>query len=55
MAKKSGENRIVITLRSTESGHTYTTVKNKRNDPTRIELKKYDPVQRKHVTYKETK
>jgi large subunit ribosomal protein L33 len=55
MAKKSGENRIVITLRSPESGHTYTTVKNKRNDPARIELKKYDPVVRKHVTYKESK
>jgi large subunit ribosomal protein L33 len=55
MAKKSGENRIIITLRSTESGHAYTTVKNKRNDPTRIELKKYDPVLRKHVTFKESK
>jgi large subunit ribosomal protein L33 len=52
---KSSENRIVITLRSSESGHTYTTVKNKRNDPSRIELKKYDPVVRKHVLFKETK
>lgn len=55
MAKKSSENRIIINLRSTESGYTYTTVKNKRNDASRIELKKYDPTLRKHVTFKETK
>lgn len=55
MAKKSSENRLVITLRSTESGHSYTTTKNKRNDPTRIELKKYDPVLRRHTLYKEAK
>jgi large subunit ribosomal protein L33 len=54
MAKKN-ENRIVITLRSSESGHTYTTTKNKRNTQARIELKKYDPVLRKHVSYRETK
>ena len=55
MAKKSGENRIIITMRSSESGHSYVTYKNKRNDPTRIELKKYDPTVRKHVLFKETK
>jgi large subunit ribosomal protein L33 len=55
MAKKSGENRIIIKLKSSESGHTYTTRKNKRNDPNRLELKKYDPVVRRHVTYRETK
>ena len=55
MAKKNSEARTVITLRSSESGHSYTTSKNKRNDPTRIELKKYDPIVRRHVTYKETK
>jgi large subunit ribosomal protein L33 len=30
-------------------------MKNKRNDPARIELKKYDPVVRRHVTYREAK
>lgn len=54
MAAKKG-NRIVIKLKSSESGHTYTTMKNRRNDPSRIELKKYDPIVRKHVAYKETK
>ncbi len=53
MAKK--DNRIIITLRSTESAHTYTTTKNKINTPGRIELKKYDPVVRRHVLYKESK
>jgi large subunit ribosomal protein L33 len=54
MASKKG-NRIVIKLKSAESGHTYTTMKNRRNDPSRIELRKYDPIVRKHVTYRETK
>lgn len=53
MAKKG--NRIVIKLKSTESGHTYTTEKNRRNDTARIELRKYDPTVRRHVAYRETK
>jgi large subunit ribosomal protein L33 len=55
MAKKGGENRIVIRLKSSESGFTYTTTKNKKNDPTRIERMKYDPTVRKHVLFKEAK
>jgi large subunit ribosomal protein L33 len=54
MASKKG-NRIVIKLRSTESGHTYTTLKNRKNDPNRLELRRYDPTVRKHVAYRETK
>ncbi|MBE2281452.1 MAG: 50S ribosomal protein L33 [Ignavibacteriaceae bacterium] len=54
MAKKTGI-RIQITLLSSESPHTYTTMKNKRNDPDRMQIKKYDPVVRKHVLYKEKK
>jgi large subunit ribosomal protein L33 len=53
MAKKG--NRLVVKLRSTESGHMYITYKNRRNDPQRLELKKYDPLLRKHVLYRETK
>ena len=37
------------------TGHFYTTTKNKRNTPEKIEIKKYDPVVRKHVAYKEAK
>ncbi|MFO7786696.1 MAG: 50S ribosomal protein L33 [Halospina sp.] len=40
---------------SAGTGHFYTTTKNKRNTPDKIEMKKYDPVVRKHVPYKETK
>ncbi len=53
MAKKG--NRMVVKLRSTESGHMYITYKNRRNDTQRLELKKYDPIVRKHVLYRETK
>lgn len=48
-------NRVQVKLKSTESHHFYYTVKNKRNNPDRISLRKYDPVVRKHVEYKETR
>lgn len=51
MAKQS--QRVIIKMRSTESPYTYSTTKNKRNSPDRLELKKYDPVLRKHVIFKE--
>ena len=35
--------------------HLYTTDKNKRTMPDKLEMKKYDPVARKHVVYKEAK
>lgn len=48
------DKRPIIKLRSTAgTGYTYTTRKNKTNTRERIELKKYDPVVRKHVTFKE--
>ncbi len=53
MAKK--DNRGLIKLRSSESGHVYYTQKNKKNDPQRLELKKFDPIVRRKVTYKEAK
>ena len=40
---------------SAGTGHFYTTNKNKRTTPEKLELMKFDPVARKHVTYKETK
>ncbi|MDE2089990.1 MAG: 50S ribosomal protein L33 [Gammaproteobacteria bacterium] len=40
---------------SAGTGHYYTTTKNKRNTPDKVEMKKYDPVVRKHVAYKESK
>ena len=45
-----------IKLISTEgTGHFYTTTKNKRTMPEKMEIKKFDPVVRKHVIYKEAK
>ncbi len=40
---------------SAGTGHYYTTTKNKRTMAEKLELKKYDPVVRKHVSYKEAK
>ena len=40
---------------SAGTGHFYTTTKNKRTMPEKMEIKKFDPVARKHVEYKETK
>ncbi|WKD58043.1 50S ribosomal protein L33 2 [Corynebacterium capitovis DSM 44611] len=46
--------RPIIKLKSTAgTGYTYVTRKNKRNNPDRITLKKYDPVVRKHVDFRE--
>lgn len=42
-------------ISSAGTGHFYTTTKNKRTMPEKLELKKFDPVARKHVTYKEAK
>ncbi len=40
---------------SADTGHFYTTTKNKRTMPEKLEIKKFDPVARKHVIYKEAK
>ncbi|MCY3820957.1 MAG: 50S ribosomal protein L33 [Gammaproteobacteria bacterium] len=40
---------------SAGTGHYYTTDKNKRNTPNKLEFRKYDPVVRKHVIYREAK
>jgi large subunit ribosomal protein L33 len=42
-------------MSSAGTGHYYTTTKNRRLHPDKMEVKKYDPVVRKHVVYKETK
>lgn len=40
---------------SAGTGHFYTTTKNKKTMTEKMEIKKYDPVVRKHVIYKEAK
>ena len=48
--------REKIRMNSTAgTGHFYTTDKNKRTMQDKLEMKKYDPVARKHVIYKEAK
>ena len=54
MAKKGKDNRPIIKLRSTAgTGYTYVTRKNRRNDPDRLVLRKFDPVLRQHVDFRE--
>ena len=48
--------REIIKLVSTAgTGHFYTTDKNRSSTPDKIEIKKFGPVARKHVVYKEEK
>jgi large subunit ribosomal protein L28 len=42
-------------LSSAGTGHFYVATKNKRLHPDKMNVKKYDPVVRKHVDYKESK
>jgi large subunit ribosomal protein L33 len=54
MAKK--EDRIIITLACTECReHNYTTVKNRRNDPDRLELNKFCRRCRRHRLHREVR
>ena len=52
MASKRDKVRMISTA---GTGHFYTTSKNKKLMPEKMEIKKFDPVARKHVMYKETK
>jgi large subunit ribosomal protein L33 len=46
--------RPVIKLRSTAgTGYTYVTSKSRRNDPGRLVVRKYDPMARRHVEFRE--
>ncbi|UDG79965.1 50S ribosomal protein L33 [Candidatus Steffania adelgidicola] len=53
MAKSIREKIKLVS--SADTGHFYTSTKNKRTKPEKIELMKFDPVIRKHVLYKEAK
>ena len=46
---------IIRMVSSAGTGHFYTTTKNKRTMPDKLEMKKFDPVVRQHVMYKEAK
>ena len=51
---KGARDKIKL-VSSAGTGHFYTTTKNKRTTPDKLEMNKYDPVVRKHVKYKEAK
>lgn len=54
MAKST--KRKIVGMVSEASGHrTYVTRKNTQNTPEKLELRKYDPIIRKHAKYVETK
>ena len=59
--KRSKGPRVIITLECTEAKKEgkppsrYTTTKNKRTIPERLEMKKYNPFLRKHTVHKEIK
>lgn len=56
MAKKSTDARPKITLRSTAgTGFSYITRKSRRNTPDRLVLKKYDPIAKAHVEFREVR
>jgi large subunit ribosomal protein L33 len=54
MLMARSELRPVVRLRSTAgTGFTYVTRKNRRNDPDRLVIRKFDPVVRRHVDFRE--
>lgn len=53
MAK--GVREKIKLVSSAGTGHFYTTSKNKRTTPEKLEMRKFDPVVRQHVMYKEAK
>ena len=53
MASASREKIRLVS--SAGTGHFYTTTKNKRTMTEKFQIRKFDPVVRKHVTYKEAK
>ena len=53
---KGKDLRPIIKMVSTAgTGHTCVTRKNRRNTPYRLVLRKFDPVVRRHVEYKESR
>ena len=56
MAKKSADVRPKIVLESTAgTGYRYVTEKNRRTNPDRLVVRKYDPRARRHVEFRETR
>ena len=55
MAGKKKDVEKIKLVSTADTGYFYTTTKNRKNTPDKFECKKYDPVARKHVAFKEAK
>ena len=62
MARKQKDQRIQVILECTEHKNSgmpgtsrYVTVKNKKNTPERLELKKFNPILKKYTIHREIK
>jgi large subunit ribosomal protein L33 len=55
MAKKTDKRKLVGLVSEETGNRTYYTRKNTQNTPDKLQLRKYDPIARKHVLYVETK
>ena len=55
MASKKKDREKIKLVSTADTGFFYTTTKNRKNTPDKFEFKKYDPVVRKHVVFKEAK
>ena len=55
MAKGKDARPIVKLVSMAGTGYTYVTRKNRRNDPERMSLRKFDPVVRRHVEFTEAR
>lgn len=55
MASRTELRPIVKLVSTAATGFTYVTRKNRRTTPDRMVLRKYDPVVRRHVDFKETR
>lgn len=54
MAKSTKREKIKL-VSSAGTGYFYTTIKNRKNTPDKLRLKKYDPKIRQHVEFVESK
>lgn len=55
MAKKNTKRKLVGLVSSLSGHRTYYTPKNTMNTPDKLELRKFDPIAKKHAVYTETK
>lgn len=54
MANKASKRKYAGMVSEVTGHRTYVTRRNTQNTPDKLRLKKYDPIARKHVWYKET-